>query len=521
MFLKTNDHSNIHLGKLVSENCLLLGQKQPSSTKNSTKNFFVLGRRNNVEVLKKNKMRFLISRLYPLISSFYRTSLDVDDVKILFATTTKSYRKVIKEAALRSNMPFYVDRWLCGSITATLQSTQFALNQAFHPEKNREEKYYDFFYEKKFKRGINIEKTEHHKKNRWSTLAVIPDVANNPMILREIDRVSIPTTGLVNEELVNFVTYPMFANDNSLYTISFFCNLISKIAAREKSLFSSKKKYILNLGKKNLKKNKIKIGKLKPYLILRRKKKNYKGFWKFLKTYIFPGKNTPKFIKKISKKKLRTRQYYINALKRKNKFGILKTPVRVFKKENMVQPFYHFTKKDFISSLLVSKKKTNYRRLYRSYILLKSWQSSPRTYKKNNSWIISDKTKVRFLPISKKLFLKLKKNNNKKFKLAKKKFIKERKVIFRVRKVLKRLRIKNKRLLKHLNKYLKKRNPVSLKLYKNLGVFFKRIDYNKNKFAYFTSLNIFFSKTKAKKYKKGKLKKNLKQKKSLRLKKFK
>jgi ribosomal protein S2 len=110
MFLKTNDHSNIHLGKLVSENCLLLGQKQPSSTKNSTKNFFVLGRRNNVEVLKKNKMRFLISRLYPLISSFYRTSLDVDDVKILFATTTKSYRKVIKEAALRSNMPFYVDR---------------------------------------------------------------------------------------------------------------------------------------------------------------------------------------------------------------------------------------------------------------------------------------------------------------------------------------------------------------------------------------------------------------------------
>jgi ribosomal protein S2 len=98
------------------------------------------------------------------------------------------------------------------------------------------------------------------------------------MILREIDRVSIPTTGLVNEELVNFVTYPMFANDDSLYTISFFCNLISKITVREKSIFSSKKKYILNLGRKNLKKNKIKIGKVKPYFISRRKKKNYKGF---------------------------------------------------------------------------------------------------------------------------------------------------------------------------------------------------------------------------------------------------
>jgi ribosomal protein S2 len=110
MIFKKDDSYNIFLGKLVSENCLLLGQNQLASKKNSTKNIFVLGRRNEVEVLKKNKIRFLLSRLNPLISSFYRTKLSSDDVKILFATTTKSYRKIIKEAAMRSNMPFYVDR---------------------------------------------------------------------------------------------------------------------------------------------------------------------------------------------------------------------------------------------------------------------------------------------------------------------------------------------------------------------------------------------------------------------------
>jgi ribosomal protein S2 len=98
------------------------------------------------------------------------------------------------------------------------------------------------------------------------------------MILREIDRVLIPTTGLVNEKLVNSVTYPIFANDNSLYTISFFCNLISRIIVKEKSIFSAKKKYLSNLGRRKKKLKKYKIGKKKPYTMLRNKKKSYKGF---------------------------------------------------------------------------------------------------------------------------------------------------------------------------------------------------------------------------------------------------
>jgi ribosomal protein S2 len=498
MILTINDNVNIHLDKLVSENCLLLGQN-PSSTKNSTKNFFILGRRNNVEVLKKNKIKFLLFRLYPLISGFYRTSLAVDDVKILFATTNKTYSKVVKEAALRCNMPYYVDRWLCGSITATSQNTQFALNQTFCPEKTREEKYYDFFYEKKYKKSINIGKMQYHKKNKWTTLAVVPDIGNNPMILREIDRAFIPTTGLVNNELVNYVTYPIFGNESSLYMVSFFCNLISKITNREKSLFSAKKKYIINLGKRKSYAKKVQIGKNKHFFFSRGRKKSYKGFWKFLKTYIFPGKNTPKFVKKIVKRKLKVRQYYIDKLRRKrlldlktNAIEIKKKfklndnnyPRMILKNKTSPKPFIYFTKKDFVLSMLLAKKRTNFRRLFRSYILLKSWKPLRQN---KNSWIVNDMTPTRFLPISKKTFFKFKKFKKKKLKMYKKGLRKEYRIFLKLKTTVKKLKIKNKHLVQLLNSHLKEKTHGTdyRKLLKEFFLVFKKMSLNKKNLQFF------------------------------------
>jgi ribosomal protein S2 len=109
MFLKPKSENSILLDKLVSENCLLLGQKS-AEKKNNEKNYFIVGRRNGIEVFDKNKIKFLLQRMYPLISGFYRTKLRSDDVKFFFATTNTSYLKIIENAASQCGMSFYGGR---------------------------------------------------------------------------------------------------------------------------------------------------------------------------------------------------------------------------------------------------------------------------------------------------------------------------------------------------------------------------------------------------------------------------
>jgi ribosomal protein S2 len=152
---------NLNVDTLVSENCLILGQKALSK-KNNNKNIFILGNRNKIEVFKKNRIRFLLLKLYPLISGFYRTQLAEQDIKILFATTTKSYKQIIKEAALLCGMPYSNDRWLCGSITAILRKT----NDRFNIKLTREEKYIDYLYQKKYKKSLDITKSQDQLSNR-------------------------------------------------------------------------------------------------------------------------------------------------------------------------------------------------------------------------------------------------------------------------------------------------------------------------------------------------------------------
>lgn len=472
MLLKSKIKTNILLDRLVSENCLLLGKKFLEKKKNE-KNYFILGRRDNIEILDKTKVKFLLYRLYPLISGFYRTGLKNDDVKFFFATTNTFYSKIIANAATQCGMPFYTGRWLCGSIAGTIQNSD--LNRVFNIKKTREENYIEFFYQKRFKQAVNIKKNQFVVNNRWSSLAIIPDVQNNAMILRELENAYIPTTGIVNTNSINTVTYPVFGNDSSLQSVSFFCNLVSKIISNEKSLFSLKKKYQSELGRKkrNSKNNIIIVKHNSGYFISRRRKKNYKAFWKYLRTYIFPDKRKPRYIKKIVRRKLNIKKYYKKKImemrvkeKVKNQLNKLKyngeltaqnfKNAGVLEKKNITKPFFFFTKKDFVTGLLLSKKKTNLRRLFKSFILLKS-QNTLKAWPNKNGWLLTDSTPSRYLPISKKLFLKFKKVKKRKFKN-----------VFKLWK-------KKKTAVNPIIKNLKKANLRSQILFKKLDIFEKNI----------------------------------------------
>lgn len=85
--------------------------------------------------------------------------------------------------------------------------------------------------------------------SRKPSLFVIPDVSNNEMILRETNVLGIPVIGLVNSNCQNLVTYPIFANDQSLYSIHFFCHFLSSLITKE--IVKTKKK-LNNISKKTI-----------------------------------------------------------------------------------------------------------------------------------------------------------------------------------------------------------------------------------------------------------------------------
>jgi Ribosomal protein S2 len=98
-----------------------------------------------------------------------------------------------------------------------------------------------------------------YQKSRRPSLVIIPDIANNIMIVDETNRVGIPVIGLVNSQCPLDIPYPIFANDQSIYSIHFFCHFLAALIAKEmvktKHKLYTLPKNINNLIKKDKKKD--------------------------------------------------------------------------------------------------------------------------------------------------------------------------------------------------------------------------------------------------------------------------
>ena len=63
-------------------------------------------------------------------------------------------------------------------------------------------------------------------------LAIIPDITNNDMILRETIAKTIPVIGLVNSDESTKIAYPIFGNSDSVQIVHFFCNFLAVLIAK-------------------------------------------------------------------------------------------------------------------------------------------------------------------------------------------------------------------------------------------------------------------------------------------------
>ena len=64
------------------------------------------------------------------------------------------------------------------------------------------------------------------------------------MILKEARKVGLPVIGLVNSNCLLEIDYPIFAQDETLQSIHFFCHFLAVLIAKE-SVFLQHKRYTL------------------------------------------------------------------------------------------------------------------------------------------------------------------------------------------------------------------------------------------------------------------------------------
>jgi ribosomal protein S2 len=84
------------------------------------------------------------------------------------------------------------------------------------------------------------------------------------MILKEAKKVGLPVMGLVNSSTPFQIDYPIFAQEQTIQSVHFFCHFLATLIAKE-MVYIQHKRYILQKKKRKLKhKNGLKNKSLEP-----------------------------------------------------------------------------------------------------------------------------------------------------------------------------------------------------------------------------------------------------------------
>ena len=156
--------------------------------------------------------------------------------KILFATTTEIYSSIVVSAASKCHMPFHVERWLSGTITAGASYLDDFEKWSFFSDdfqKDINNSIQKTFLKRKKNISQQANQIRKYQFGRKPSLIIIPDVSNNEMIIKETNAFGIPVLGLINSDCNNEIAYPIFANDHSIYSIHFFCHFLSSLITKE------------------------------------------------------------------------------------------------------------------------------------------------------------------------------------------------------------------------------------------------------------------------------------------------
>lgn len=260
---------------LITQHCLPIGRHSIYTRNNVAQ--YLLGSRNGVDLFRFSEIKHLLLKFTPLMETLFNSKLVIEHafvghtkkilkkptppkdpeklpawrikvknfkmekwikkshyevpdnkepVKILFASINPEYSQILIEAATLCHMSAKTNRWLCGYITANpskytdsnLSTTQYNYLRAFKRNKEPVDKRHEWHYQQK-------------TTNR-PTLAIIPDIHNNSMILHETFIKDIPVIGLVHSDNTKKIAYPIFGNADSLQIVHFFSKFLAVLIAK-------------------------------------------------------------------------------------------------------------------------------------------------------------------------------------------------------------------------------------------------------------------------------------------------
>jgi ribosomal protein S2 len=377
VFQKKNVAWKEMIQKLVVENCLTFGQHSRLTSKKVTK--YLVGTRATTEIFKLYELRYLLLKIYPLIHNlFYNPRLNsylekktipnfllqkiststlhgkpifknkpsskiiLNSKKkkqnfkktkfsfklkqknllpqILFATTTPAFASIVKHAAQICNMPWHQNRWFNGFMTAGMpltakknlwnflgDSTQNQIYQYVRSKWDINKNNYEKIREKNIYSG----------QSRWPSLLLIPDLSNNSMIVAEAKKLNLPIVGMVNSHCSLEIDYPIFAQDQTIQSVHFFCYFMATLIAKENVYLQHKRHTLQKVVRKPLTITNNLYSREKNAFVQKRVVKfqnlvwkvNKKNFWN--KSLFFQGIK-PIRKKQLVRQRLLTRPYFFS-----------------------------------------------------------------------------------------------------------------------------------------------------------------------------------------------------------------
>ncbi|RMF13532.1 MAG: 30S ribosomal protein S2 [Candidatus Dadabacteria bacterium] len=190
---------------------------------------FIYGQRNNVHIINLAMTMAYAEEAYEAIANAVASGQGV-----LFVGTKPQAREPVREAALRANQYFMVNRWLGGTLT-NLRTMRKSVEKIQKIQKMEEDGTFQLMTKKEAlsatrerdKLLANLEGIMEMKRLPGAVFVV--DIGHDHIAVNEATRLNIPVIGLCDTNRnPGMVDYPVPANDDAVRSIRLFANLFAE-----------------------------------------------------------------------------------------------------------------------------------------------------------------------------------------------------------------------------------------------------------------------------------------------------
>jgi small subunit ribosomal protein S2 len=193
---------------------------------------FIFAARNGIHIIDLNKTLTQIE----VACGFLHDTISSGG-SVLFVGTKKQAQQEIKECAIRTNMPYVVDRWLGGTLTnlRTIRNSVKRMQEIDRllasPEGER--------LPKKEVASLRREQNKLHRNldgivnmERLPAAVFVIDIQREAIAIHEARRLGIPIIAVVDTNCdPDYATYPIAGNDDAIRAVKLLTNVIANTVA--------------------------------------------------------------------------------------------------------------------------------------------------------------------------------------------------------------------------------------------------------------------------------------------------